>query len=640
MTTTINAANISMGFDASKLTKGYGLTRAEMTQLKKNIQDSVAPIERYNQEINALKTAMFSGALTADRYAAAQEKIAQKYNIETEAAKAARIATEQKTLATRRAIDEAKRQEVIRSASAAAPSAGSSGMMLGAASRFAGPAAIAFGAFQSLKLAADAEQAAVAFEVLTGSASKATAMLAEMRALDQKTPVSFAGINMAGKTLLGYGLASEKVMPALRHLADISMGNEERFKSLALAYGQVQAAGRLMGQEVLQMVNNGFNPLQEISKNTGISMADLKEQMQEGKISFEMVAAALESATSAGGRFNGMSDRMTQTIGGRFSKLTSDFQRFGIEVGQALEGPASAGMSFLSMELEVATAAASKMKDGFNFIGDSIRKGPVAAFEKFSERQQDAILGQERFEWSVVKTTEQLMAEVDAANALKAAMESMPQEEAPFWAKQREASVKETVAIQDRYDKMMMGEEAYEKMRLKNMMTYNRMTEEDRQRIADAEFQLDAIKNYEKFQAEKKKNEELAKQKAKQAADEMKRDLDSAKKSGMSAMEAFDAEEMRLRNLEQNGLGKDAANRLRMENVDKFQKSINPNNVSATIAPALKAGSVEAYKFLNQQKDKAYQVAQKQVLLQEQANDLLRKQTIAIQQQPVMGVVY
>jgi tape measure domain-containing protein len=95
-------------------------------------------------------------------------------------------------------------------------------------------------------------------------------------------------------------------------------------RSLALAFGQMSSAGRLMGQDLLQMINAGFNPLQVISKQTGETMATLKKRMEEGGISAEEVAAAFKSASSEGGQFfNGM-QRASETFTGQLSTLKDE----------------------------------------------------------------------------------------------------------------------------------------------------------------------------------------------------------------------------------------------------------------------------------------------------------------------------
>jgi tape measure domain-containing protein len=104
------------------------------------------------------------------------------------------------------------------------------------------------------------------------------------------------------------------------------MGNEEKLKSLTLSFSQTASAGRLMGQDLLQMVGQGFNPLQIISENTGISMADLKKKMEDGAISSGMVEEAFRLATSEGGRYYDMSTRMAESAGGKFSTMMGTFQ--------------------------------------------------------------------------------------------------------------------------------------------------------------------------------------------------------------------------------------------------------------------------------------------------------------------------
>ena len=86
-----------------------------------------------------------------------------------------------------------------------------------------------------------------------------------------------------------YKLSAENVTKDLQILGDISGGNSERMKYLTLAFSQAGSAGKLMGQDLLQMVNAGFNPLQVISEKTGRSMGDLRKDMEKGKISFSML---------------------------------------------------------------------------------------------------------------------------------------------------------------------------------------------------------------------------------------------------------------------------------------------------------------------------------------------------------------
>lgn len=165
------------------------------------------------------------------------------------------------------------------------------------------------------------EQAQSNFTTMLGSAEKAKTMVADLKKFADSTPFEMTDLMDASKTLLAFGQTAESVMPSVSMIGDVAMGNKEKFKSLSLAYAQIQATGRLMGQDLLQLVNAGFNPLQIISEKTGKSMSELKETMEKGGISAETVRKAFEVATSSGGRFYKAMDTASKTFDGQMSTL-------------------------------------------------------------------------------------------------------------------------------------------------------------------------------------------------------------------------------------------------------------------------------------------------------------------------------
>lgn len=197
-------------------------------------------------------------------------------------------------------------------------------------------AALTFGASKASALARESEQVNVAFEVMMGSATKAHAMIAEITELANVTPFTRTELLDSAKLMLNFGIANEKILPNLKMIGDISGGNAVKMHLMTLAFSQSSAAGRLMGQDLLQMINAGFNPLQEISKKTGLSMAVLKDKMEKGAISTNMVEAAFKDATTEGGRFFGMMDKQSQTFEGRLSTLRDKAEIWATFVGQKL----------------------------------------------------------------------------------------------------------------------------------------------------------------------------------------------------------------------------------------------------------------------------------------------------------------
>ena len=196
------------------------------------------------------------------------------------------------------------------------------------------------------------ETAIANFKTLTGSIEEARRHVAELRQFAASNPLTFDDVAKASKTLLSFGISVNEVMPSLKVLGDISMGNSEKFKALALAFGQCKSAGRLMGQDLLQMINQGFNPLTVIAQETGRSMAELKDIMSQGGISFEMVAAAFQKATEEGGLFHDALKNASETGDGMISKMKDTWDTTVRDVGEAFSDIAKEGIGTLTEELK------------------------------------------------------------------------------------------------------------------------------------------------------------------------------------------------------------------------------------------------------------------------------------------------
>ena len=196
------------------------------------------------------------------------------------------------------------------------------------------------------------ETAIANFKTLTGSIEEARRHVDDLRRFAASNPLTFNDVAKASKTLLSFGISIEEVMPSLKVLGDISMGNSEKFKALALAFGQCKSAGRLMGQDLLQMINQGFNPLTVIAQETGRSMAELKDIMSQGGISFEMVAAAFRKATEEGGLFHDALKNASETGDGMMAKMQDTWDSTVRTVGEAFAETAKDGIGEVTEQLK------------------------------------------------------------------------------------------------------------------------------------------------------------------------------------------------------------------------------------------------------------------------------------------------
>lgn len=187
-----------------------------------------------------------------------------------------------------------------------------------------------------VKLAAEAQTAQVAFEVMLGSGEKAAAMLANIKQFANTTPFGAADLRDAAKTMLAFGISADTIMPNLRMLGDVAGGDAQKLSSLALVLGQVASAGKLTGGDLLQLVNVGFNPLQIEAAGSAEKYKLLRKEMEAGNYTFDRVIAQFQKATSAGGPFSGMMERMSETLGGRWSTFQDQIAELAVGVGEWL----------------------------------------------------------------------------------------------------------------------------------------------------------------------------------------------------------------------------------------------------------------------------------------------------------------
>jgi len=174
------------------------------------------------------------------------------------------------------------------------------------------------------------------FTTLLGSTEAAAKKVEELKKMAAATPFGMEDLAQATQTLLSFGIQADKTTPILKALGDVSLGNKERFQSLALAFGQVSSAGKLTGQDLNQMINAGFNPLNEISKRTGETMEQLRDRMSKGGISAKEVEQAFIDATSAGGQFENGMQSASKTTEGLISTLKDNAKALVGEVFQPI----------------------------------------------------------------------------------------------------------------------------------------------------------------------------------------------------------------------------------------------------------------------------------------------------------------
>ena len=211
-----------------------------------------------------------------------------------------------------------------------------------------------------------------------GNTAAAEEMFEKISEYGKATVYDKSGLIEAQKTMMSFGMEGEKAFSTLKQIGDIAMGDSQKMQSLALAFSQATSAGKLQGQDLMQLINAGFNPLNEISKHTGESMASLKEKMSKGQISAEMLAQAFAWATEEGGLFYQGAEKAGDSTMGKINQLKDTVDEFLINVFDRLKPIIDTCLSFATGFLETLPALLDGIANGVsNVIGFFSEFAPI-----------------------------------------------------------------------------------------------------------------------------------------------------------------------------------------------------------------------------------------------------------------------
>lgn len=245
--------------------------------------------------------------------------------------------------------------------------------LLGAAALAAGAAIGAV--VTAVQGAAKLESLNAEFEVMLKNADAAKYIVQEINKFAAETPYETAGLTGNVRLMMAFGQSALQSMKAVKMLGDVAGSDQERLNRLSLAYAQVFAAGKLQGQDMLQFVNAGFNPLTILAEKRKVSMAQMRKEMEQGKISAEMVQQAFEIATGKGGKFFGNMEKQSKTLNGLWSTLKDNFKMMSAELGTELLPYLKAVFTAL---IELTPAIGDAFRQLSAFFGVFLKDGPTA----------------------------------------------------------------------------------------------------------------------------------------------------------------------------------------------------------------------------------------------------------------------
>ena len=174
--------------------------------------------------------------------------------------------------------------------------------------------------------AAQFEQFNVQLTTLEGSSAKAEQAMAWIEGFATRTPLSVEETVQAYARLKAFGL--DPTTGSLQAMVDTMAatgGGAEKLDGLTLALGQAWTKGKLQGEEAMQMLERGVPVWDLLAEAMGKSAAEVQKLSEQGRLGREEITLLMEAL---GGRYDGASERASQTWDGIISNLRDQWTRF------------------------------------------------------------------------------------------------------------------------------------------------------------------------------------------------------------------------------------------------------------------------------------------------------------------------
>ena len=242
-------------------------------------------------------------------------------------------------------------------------------------------AGLAIGAFVKniFSAAATMERFEMQFTTLTGSATKAKEVMADLQELNKKSPFELPDLVKASAKLKAYGVETEDLVDMTGRLGKISAATRSDIGGISLAYGQALAKGKLMGEELRQFMERGVPVREELERMTGLTGEKFDEAMRKGKISSAMLTEAIKNMTGETGQFGKAFENTANSMDTKLSNMRDAFFQSSAALGKAFAPVFKWVLDSLTVIFNTFTKLMAQIQRGLDVLGRRLEANRLAA---------------------------------------------------------------------------------------------------------------------------------------------------------------------------------------------------------------------------------------------------------------------
>ncbi|WDH77935.1 tape measure protein [Microbacterium esteraromaticum] len=175
-----------------------------------------------------------------------------------------------------------------------------------------------------------------ALKTLVGGAEQANAQMDKLDAFARTSPFSKSVFITAQQQLIGFGMEAGKVIPTLDAMQDAVAavgGSNQQLGDLVFILAQIQAAGKITGQDLLQFGQRGVNAAELIGSQMGKTGAQIKSEISAGTLGATEAVDALVAGMKE--KFDGAAANVKGTFAGTVDRINAASR----DIGAALAEP-------------------------------------------------------------------------------------------------------------------------------------------------------------------------------------------------------------------------------------------------------------------------------------------------------------
>lgn len=174
--------------------------------------------------------------------------------------------------------------------------------------------------------ASQLEQSQIAMEQMLGSAEKAGDMMQWLKDTAARTPFELSGLTQSTQRLLAFGFSAKDAQKNLMVIGDAASATgkgQEGIDQITNALGQMQAKGKISGEEMLQLTEAGIPAWDILAKKMGTTVPQLQAMVesQGGAAKLFGQGGLPKLIDGMGEKYDGLMKKQSKTLGGLMSTL-------------------------------------------------------------------------------------------------------------------------------------------------------------------------------------------------------------------------------------------------------------------------------------------------------------------------------